>query len=189
MPRPKEFPPNAKRVFQGKIFEIWQWRQKMFDGSTAIFERAKYPDGVRVIAAVKNKILLQIQRQPDRHASFLSLPGGGCEQNEKPLIAAKRELLEETGYASSHWFLYKRFKRPSKAIHTIHTYIARDCFYKEAPRLDAGEKITTRLISFEEFLLLSEHRNFYQKELNETLLRARFDKKFRAEFHRFLFKK
>jgi ADP-ribose pyrophosphatase len=33
----------------------------------------------------------------------LTLPAGSLEKDEKPLTAAKRELLEETGYASDDW--------------------------------------------------------------------------------------
>src|SRR5215467_9321922 len=31
-------PEHAERVFQGKIFDVYQWPQKLYDGSTATFE-------------------------------------------------------------------------------------------------------------------------------------------------------
>jgi len=36
------------------------------------------------------------------------LPEGGCQENEEPLQAAKRELLEETGLTASDWKLISR---------------------------------------------------------------------------------
>lgn len=37
-------PPNAQRVFSGKIFDVYQWPQPLFDGSIATFEVAKRLD-------------------------------------------------------------------------------------------------------------------------------------------------
>ncbi len=36
-----KIPPNAKRVFKGIIFDVYQWQQKMFDGSKETFEMLK----------------------------------------------------------------------------------------------------------------------------------------------------
>ena len=61
----KKIPVGAKCVFRGVVFSVWQWKQKMFDGSFAIFEKLKRPDTVNVIAIVGPKILLLKQKQPD----------------------------------------------------------------------------------------------------------------------------
>ena len=33
MSKTKPIPSYAKMVFKGKLFEVWQWEQKMFDGT------------------------------------------------------------------------------------------------------------------------------------------------------------
>lgn len=185
----KQLPPDAKRVFKGVIFEVWQWGQKMYDGSTATFERLKRANTAGVIATVGDRILIQLQSQPDKPEAFTSIPGGRCEEGESGLEAAKRELLEETGYVSDDWELWLEQDPVGKMIWTVNTYIARNCTYKRPPHLDAGEKITTRLISFDDFLMLSEDKNFYEKEIVNVLYRARFDAKFRKELHDLIFKK
>ncbi|MBU0598418.1 NUDIX hydrolase [Patescibacteria group bacterium] len=185
---PPKLPQNAKQVFKGQIFETWQWEQTMYDSSTKTFEMLKRPDTAQVIPIVGDKILIQIQEQPTKPKPFTSLPGGRCDKNEDPLIAAKRELLEETGYISDNWVLWKKQDPVSKIIWTVYTYIARNCTQKQRPKLDAGEKITTKLISFDDFLMLSEDPSFYEKELAGILMRARFDKKFKQEFYSLLFK-
>lgn len=185
-----QLPLNAKLVFKGKIFEVWQWEQKMYDGTVEIFEKLRRANTAQVIPIIGDKILIQTQEQPDSKKSFNSIPGGRCEEGESGLAAAKRELLEETGYVSDDWELWREENPTGKIIWTVSTYIARNCYYKQAPNLDAGEKITARLISFDEFLILSEDPAFYErKDLCCELIRARFDKKFQEKFKKLLFKK
>ena len=39
-------PPEADRVFRGEIYEVYQWPQKMPDGSVETFEMLRRPDTV-----------------------------------------------------------------------------------------------------------------------------------------------
>lgn len=187
--RNKNIPKNAKRVFKGVVFDVWQWKQKMFDGSVEIFEKLRRPDTVNVIPVVGDKILILRQRQPDWKKDKTTIAGGRIDEGEKPLAAAKRELLEETGYASNDWVLWKKQNLSGKIIWTIYTYIARDCYFQQLPQPDAGEKIDTKLITFDEFLMLSDDPDFYEGEIKSSLLRSRFDKKCRNEFHNLFFEK
>jgi ADP-ribose pyrophosphatase len=178
----KSIPQDAKLVFKGEIFEVWQWEQKMFDGSVATFERLKRPDTVQVITVVGDRILIQQQEQPDSAQPFVSLPGGRGDDGEEPLEAAKRELLEESGYVSDDWTLWKEDSPVGKIEWTIYTFIARNCRKESEPHLDGGEKITSRLVSFEEFLQLPDDPSFRDFELIVRFLRMRLDPGLKEEF-------
>lgn len=158
----------------------------MFDGSTLTFERLRRPNTVDVIATVGGKILIQDQEQPDT-GLFVSLPSGRMDEGEEPLQAAQRELLEETGYTSSDWQLLREHQPASKIEWTIYTCIARNCAQTHEQYLDPGERITNHLISFEEFLMLSENPRFRGGDMVEFLLRLRLDSGKREEFQKFLF--
>lgn len=180
-------PPNAKCVFRGVVFDVWQWEQKMFDGSAQTFERLKRSNTAQVIPVVGDKILIQTEEQPNSKGPFPSIPGGRCDEAEDPLDAAKRELLEETGYISKDWLLWKECDPVGKIEWTVFTYIARNCTLKRTPRVDAGEKITPRLVDFEEFLKIADDPLFYSPEIVLDLLRLRFELERKEEFRKLLF--
>jgi len=180
-------PENAKRVFQGEIFDVWQWEQKLFDGSTATFECIKRPDVVSVIAAVGEKIIVQEQEQPDRSA-FFSVPGGRADHHgDTPKKAAIRELREETGYRPRRmvrWFtIPPRFRVMSSA----HVYIAQDCTRIGRPRLDGGERIIVRPVSFSEFLRIAARPGFRHEAITIEVLRAQLNARALNELRRKLF--
>jgi ADP-ribose pyrophosphatase len=82
-----------------------------------------------VIAAINrdNEFLVGRQYRHGIEAVTLLLPGGLLDEGEDPLEAAKRELLEETGYASRHWELLGRFVPNSNyRCGETHLFLARD---------------------------------------------------------------
>lgn len=98
-------PDNAERVFQGNIFDVYQWQQAMFDGSTQTFEMLKRPDTVIALAVHNEKIVMIEDEQPNR-PPVISLPGGRVDDTDESwLAAAQREMREETGTSFAHWRL------------------------------------------------------------------------------------
>ena len=77
-------PENAKLVFKGVLFDVYQWEQTMFDGSVETFEKLRRPNTSAVVASVGGKILMQREEQPDS-GQFLSIPGGRCDEGESLL--------------------------------------------------------------------------------------------------------
>lgn len=158
--RKSTIPLQAKLVFKGQIFDVYQWEQKMYDVSIAIFEKLKRPDTVQVIAVTDDKkIIVQEEEQPSSDC-FFGLPGGRVDEQEDPLNAAKRELLEETGYEAKEMELIRETRPYGKIDWVIYHFVARGCKKVAEPRLDVGEKIKTMLVTFEDFVKLAEsHKN------------------------------
>ena len=147
-----KIPDQAKLAFKGQIFDIYQWEQEMYDGTTHTFERLKRPDTVIVIPVTEDgKIIICHQQQPDRE-SFLSMIGGRIDEGEDSLEAGKRELLEETGYQSDGWVLYEQIQPFTKMEWEIFTYIAKGCRKVAEQNLDGGEKIECLELSFRQRL-------------------------------------
>lgn len=54
-------PKEATKVFEGRIYDVYQWPQKLFDGSTETFEMLSRADTVKIIAQVNEKELKSLQ--------------------------------------------------------------------------------------------------------------------------------
>jgi ADP-ribose pyrophosphatase len=164
-------PDHARRVFQGEIFDVYQWPQKLFDGSPATFEMIKRPDTVETIGIVDQKILVLEDVQPHR-GSRLSLPGGRVDPHESVPDAAKREVQEETGYSFKNWRLLTVRQPQSKIEWFIYTFLAWNQSSQEDPHVDAGEKITAELKSLKQLKDLSASKAGYLGELQTILDRV-----------------
>ena len=183
----KRLPRNARQVFRGVFFSVHQWRQKRFDGSTTIFERVSRPDATIVVPVTTDgRILILRQKQPASRW-FTCLPGGLVDHGESVRRSAVRELLEETGYHPRRmvrWFtIPPRFRVMSSA----HVFIAQDCTRIGRPRLDGGERIIVRPVSFSEFLRIAARPGFRHEAITIEVLRAQLNARALNELRRKLF--
>ncbi|HVW23365.1 MAG TPA: NUDIX domain-containing protein [Candidatus Saccharimonadales bacterium] len=135
-------PANAKPVFKGQIFDVWQWPQEMFDGSTETFEMLRRPDTVQVIVVRDQQILLVEDEQPGRSVR-LHFPGGRVDDKDDSwLAAAQRELLEETGLSCADWRLIDVQQPAIKIEWFTPIFLAQNVTSEVAAQVDvAGEKI------------------------------------------------
>lgn len=176
--RPKSkqpIPDSAKKVFEGEIFDVYQWEQELFDGTKAVFEKLKRPDTVIVFPVLDDgKILLIEQEQPGKEL-FIGAAGGRIDEGEDVLEAAKRELLEETGHEAKEFYLWNSAQPVSKIDWVVYTFIAKGVRKTAKLKLDSGERISLKPVTFDEFIKIATHENFSEKEVVYKIYEAKLD--------------
>lgn len=157
-------PDEARRVFQGVIYDVYQWPQLLYDGTDATFEMLKRPDTVSVICVVGDHILVVDDEQPviGRRQSF---PGGRVDETDAGVeAAAQREIREETGYSFKQWRILKVWQPHNKVEWFIYVLLAWEVTGQQPTALEAGEKIEVREVTFDELKGLVLNKSGYLGE-------------------------
>jgi len=185
--RPKSkqpIPDDARRVFRGVVFDVYQWEQELFDGTKTTFEKLKRPDTVVVFPVLDDgRIVLTEQEQPGKEP-FIGATGGRVDEGEGILEAAKRELLEESGYEASRFHLWDAQQPISKIDWTVFVFIAKGLKQVADMSLDAGERIELKPVSFDEFVEIGLSERFGEKEIAPSLYEAKLDPDKMAELRK-----
>ncbi|HIT83606.1 MAG TPA: NUDIX hydrolase [Candidatus Avibacteroides faecavium] len=113
----------------------------------------EYPDWVNVIAVTRDGRFVFVEQY--RHGLgevSMELCAGVCESSDADsLESARRELLEETGYAGGTWERWMTIS-PNPGTHTnlSHCFVARDVELVSGQHLDATEDIAVHLLTADE---------------------------------------
>jgi ADP-ribose pyrophosphatase len=145
-------PRNATRVFQGTVFSVYQWKQRMYDGRYVTYEAVWRPATVNIIATVGRKVLMTRERQPGIPGWYLGMPGGRAMEGETPLQGAKRELLEETGCVSNDWTLLSTDRAWPVTRWMVCWYLARNCRKVAEQSTHPSEIVEVSSVDLDEFL-------------------------------------
>lgn len=111
------------------------------------------PDWVNVIPVTDDGRLVFIRQY--RHGTkeiTLEVPGGMVDpEDDSPREAARREMLEETGYDSDDLvYLGKVAPNPAIQSNRCHSFLARGARLVGEPRLEGAEDIELTLVSPED---------------------------------------
>ncbi len=153
-PKTKLIPEQAELRFAGEIFDVYQWPQELYDGTTATFEMLRRHDTAVVVAIKDSKIVITRQKQP-RKDWFYAYPGGRVDDSDaNELAGAKRELREETGMEFANWKLIAVAQPYAKIDWLVYTFLATDFIKQGQQSLDGGEVIEILELAFAEFMEL-----------------------------------
>lgn len=121
----------------------------------------EYPEWVNIIAVTGDGKFVMVRQY--RHAMDIVLDelcAGVVEQGEAPIDAARRELLEETGYGGGQWReIMTVGQNPSICNNITHCFLAEGVERLGDQQLDASEDIAVLLLTRAELeSMLRENR-------------------------------
>ncbi len=139
----------------------------------------EYPDWVNVIAVTtEGEFVIIDQYRYGLGVLSHELVAGCLEEGETPLEAARRELLEETGYAGGKWNLLMTIApNPSTSDNLTFCYLADGVEKVSGQHLDTGEDISVRLVSAEKLLSMMTEGKICQALMLAPLWKYFYDRK------------
>lgn len=155
---------NRQVVHQGTYMQFTKDTVLDADGREHTRDTVIHPGAVTIVAITPDRRLLLVRQY--RHAAgeaLLELPAGKLDRQpdgstEDRLLAARRELTEETGYRAEQWReLSTFFTAPGFASELMTTFLATglspDPEYK-GPDID--ERLELEMVPFDEALALAK---------------------------------
>lgn len=115
-----------------------------------------HPDGQEFVGIIAltpdHKVVIARQFRPGPEMVMDELPGGFIDDGETPIQAAKRELLEETGYSVGSIEYLGSFHKDTYMNAVWHVCIARDCVQTDPQNLEETEDIEVDTISVDQLV-------------------------------------
>jgi ADP-ribose pyrophosphatase len=145
---------DSTTLYDSPRFRLDQERFQI--GETKLLRPVIHHPGSVVILALEgpDRLVMERQWRYALRAWTLELPAGTMEADEDPLLCARRELTEETGFVATTWrHLMNFFPAPGVSDECMHLYVATD-LQKSQTDPDEGELIQTEIMDRAQILNL-----------------------------------
>jgi ADP-ribose pyrophosphatase len=144
---------GSECVFQGKLLHVRRDQVRLPDGGEATREYIVHPGAVLIVPVLPDgRLVVERQFRYPLNRVFIEFPAGKLDPGETPLATARRELVEEAGYAATEWTRLG-------TVHTVVSYSteAIEFFLAEGlthvgAQLDHGEFLEIGVLSVDEML-------------------------------------
>ncbi|MHB1033353.1 MAG: NUDIX hydrolase [Pirellulales bacterium] len=144
---------NPEVLLNARRFRVVRQMETTSDGKEHVRETIEHPGSVAILPLLDDgRVCLIRNRRIAVHETLIELPAGTLDRDEDPAEAARRELIEETGYrAESIQPLHQFYLSPGILSERMHLYLASG-LTQGNPQLEPGEQIETLLVTWADAL-------------------------------------
>ena len=149
---------SSRTIYRGRVLKLHVDRVKLANGRETTREIVEHPGAAAIIPILDNgKLLVVKQYRAATHRQLMEIPAGTLEPGESPLSCAKRELVEETGYAARRIRkLFSCYLAPGYSTEKIHFFLATRLIPTKGKQ-EEDESIATQAIDLRQALRAIEH--------------------------------
>ena len=141
---------SSEVIYDGKVIKVTKDEVLCPNQETSIREIVHHRGGVAILFKVDDKFVFEKQYRYALQEEIYEIPAGKLEEGEIPLEAAKREMLEETGFKPLEMvFLGDMYPTGGYSSEVIHLYYCPK-YEKGERHLDTDECIDIIYLSLEE---------------------------------------
>ena len=150
-------PNNRKRVYEGKILNVELDQVTLPNGHQTELEMIHHPGAAAVVPLLEDGNIVLIYQYRYAAGGFIyEIPAGKLNPGENPLVCAKRELEEETGYTAKKYHpLVSFLTTPGFCDEIIHIYLAQ-FLTPGVQNLEPSEVLEIRQVSLKKALQMIE---------------------------------
>lgn len=159
------------KIYSGKKFEVEIEKFKLPNGKIRETEYIKHRGSVVILPVLDNGEIIMIKQfRPIIGKWIYELPAGTLEKGEDPLEAARRELVEETGYeAENITHLIDFYPSPGVSNEFMHLYLATNLKFVGA-KPEEYEVIEVKRFSKEELIQMIKNKEIIDAKTLASLL-------------------
>ncbi len=117
---------SSKKIFEGKILDLYYDKVSLPNGRTATREKVAHPGAVGIVPVDESRrvyLVKQYRYPPDD--ILIEIPAGKLDKNEDPADCAVRELEEEIGAVGAKLVSLSNFyTTPGFSDELLHMFVA-----------------------------------------------------------------
>jgi len=142
---------NRKTLHQSRVFTLISENITLSNGVTTDLVIIRHPGASAIIPITAGNRVVMIHQYRHAVGGYIwEIPAGTFNAGEAPIVCAKRELIEETGYSAGSWQkLGEIIPVPGYSDERIHMFLADDLM-PAVQNLDSDEMLDVHQIRFDD---------------------------------------